>query len=374
MNLFLFAKQFVDMLYPYRGLDYIMVFIALYMIGYQLVLVRPDILHNSTMQDYALILIAMILSGHFLLAQAGFHSYVKVMSAILLYFLGRICYERVLECNRALIVASYLIVYINFFYRLWHLGSGLLRIQDVGGDLYYYDADMAFAVILSTAFIAFLGKTTVYKMITLLLVSPCMVIFSEAGIQTILLFAIYGIILIYLAEKLLRKRKIGSVLLSGLVAFLILCIVLIHLPAFGLLKPESISNLFTNPLIEGENMFRLYKKWSDALQQMWSSGWLYRLFGCGVNRGIESIYIKTVYSVGIIGFTLSMYCIFSSMKQIKHVGDRKMLYLMVTCFVLFLGSGVVNNSLESTQMSWFPFLYMGVVVSIAQEEKKRVQI
>jgi hypothetical protein len=36
---------------------------------------------------------------------------------------------------------------------------------------------------------------------------------------------------------------------------------------------------------------------------------------------------------------------------------------MVSCFVLFLGSGVMNNSLESTQMSWFPFLYMGMTVS-----------
>jgi predicted tellurium resistance membrane protein TerC len=78
MNLFLFAKQFVDMLYPYQGLDYIMVFIALYMIGYQLILVRPNIVHKSTSQDYALALIAIILSVHFLFTRGGYHSYIKV--------------------------------------------------------------------------------------------------------------------------------------------------------------------------------------------------------------------------------------------------------------------------------------------------------
>lgn len=132
MNLFLFAKQFVDMLYPYRGLDYIMVFIALYMIGYQIVLARTDVVRNSTLQDYIFVLIAMILSGHFIFTRNGFHPYVKVLSAILIYFLGRICYERVLECNRALVSASYLIIYINFFYRLWKFGAGLLRVHDAG--------------------------------------------------------------------------------------------------------------------------------------------------------------------------------------------------------------------------------------------------
>ncbi len=374
MNLFLFAKQFVDMLYPYRGLDYIMVFIALYMIGYQIVLARTDVVRNSTLQDYIFVLIAMILSGHFIFTRNGFHPYVKVLSAILIYFLGRICYERVLECNRALVSASYLIIYINFFYRLWKFGAGLLRVHDAGGDLYYYDADMAFAVILSTVFIAFLGKTTIYKLVTLLFISPCMVIFSEAGIQTILLFGIYGIILIYLVEKLLRKRKISSMLLCSLVIVLILSIIFVHLPVFGVMQQEWVAHLLTNSLIEGKNMFRLYQSWNVALQQWWNSGWPYRLLGCGVNRGIESIYIKTLYSTGIIGFVLSIYCVFNSVKQIKYVGERRMLYLMVACFVLFLGSGVMNNSLESTQMSWFPFLYMGVVASIAQEKKKGTSI
>lgn len=363
MNLFLFAKQFVDMLYPYQGLDYIMVFIALYMIGYQLILVRPNIVHKSTSQDYALALIAIILSVHFLFTRGGYHSYIKVLSAILLYFLGRICYERVLECNRALVLSSYLIIYINFFYRLWNLSSELFHVQNVGGDLYYYDADMAFAVILSVIFIAFLAKTTFYKMVTLLFVAPCMVIFSEAGIQTILLFCVYAIILVYFVEKLLRKRKIGSLLLGALVTVLIFCIVFIHLPAFGVLNQERIASLFSNSLLNGKNMFRLYRKWNDALRQMWGNGWIHRLFGFGVNRGIESIYIKTVYSTGLIGTAASIYLAFSSMKQIKYVEDRRMMYLMVSCFVLFLGSGVMNNSLESTQMSWFPFLYMGMTVS-----------
>ena len=369
MNLFLFAKQFVDMLYPYQGLDYIMVFIALYMIGYQLILVRPNIVHKSTLQDYTLVLIAIILSVHFLFTRGGYHSYIKVLSAILLYFLGRICYERVLECNRALVLSSYLIIYINFFYRLWNLSFKLFHVQNVGGDLYYYDADMAFAVILSVIFIAFLAKTTFYKMVTLLFVAPCMVIFSEAGIQTILLFCIYAIILIYLAEKLLRKRKVGSLLLWMLVIALISCIVLIHLPAFGVLNQERIASLFSNSLLNGKNMFRMYQRWNDAIRQMWESGWMHRLFGLGVNRGIESIYIKTIYSTGIIGTAASIYFIFSSMKRIKYVENRRTMYLMVSCFILFLGSGVMSNSLESTQMSWFPFLYMGMTVSATGRQR-----
>ena len=39
--------------------------------------------------------------------------------------------------------------------------------------------------------------------------------------------------------------------------------------------------------------------------------------------------------------------------------------------VLLLGSGVTVNSIESTQMSWFPLLFSGMVVSSVQVEKEK---
>ena len=39
--------------------------------------------------------------------------------------------------------------------------------------------------------------------------------------------------------------------------------------------------------------------------------------------------------------------------------------------VLLLGSGVTVNSMEYTQMSWFPLLFAGMVISSVQVENEK---
>ena len=60
--------------------------------------------------------------------------------------------------------------------------------------------------------------------------------------------------------------------------------------------------------------------------------------------------------------------IISIMYYVMKVDDRKTFYLAVILAVLLLGSGVTVNSMESTQMSWFPMLFAGMVISSVQVE------
>ena len=57
------------------------------------------------------------------------------------------------------------------------------------------------------------------------------------------------------------------------------------------------------------------------------------------------------------------------MYYVVKVNDRKTFYLAVIMAVLLLGSGVTINSMETTQMSWFPLLFAGMVISSVQEER-----
>ena len=58
------------------------------------------------------------------------------------------------------------------------------------------------------------------------------------------------------------------------------------------------------------------------------------------------------------------------MYYVVKVEDRKTFYLAVILAVLLLGSGVTVNSMEVTQMSWFPLLFSGMVISSVQVEKE----
>lgn len=363
MNLFLFAKQFVDLLYPYHILDYIMVGIAFFMLGYQIILIRPDFRKTVQLPDCILIILAIMTTIRYVCAATEFMAYAKIMSAFLLYFLGRVYYERVQECGKVLVLSSYFVIYLNFGYRIWKQGITFWQMRNMQGDLYYCDTDMGFAMILATVFIVFLAKNTVLKLITILVIAPYMVLFSEAGIQAVLMIVTYGIFLIYVIEIALRKKKLGSVLLTGLLAVLLVCILFVHLPAMGMMPQEWIAKVFSNHFLSGENMYVRYERWKSALSLVCSHNTSGILFGTNFIVDVDSMYVKIFCTLGITGIILSVIFLLTLLTRIRYIEDRKTYYLVVGLILLFLGSGVIGNGLESTQMSWFPFLYMGMAVS-----------
>lgn len=373
MTFFLFIKQFVDILYQYRTLDYIMVVMVFFMLIYQIALVRPDFRKRFMLTDGIVALLGLLLTSTFLRSGNGYQIYFKVMSAFLIYFVGRVYYDRIKECYGTLTFASYLIVYLNFAVRIVHFGSGLLRVTDAGGDLYFYDTDMAFAMILSMVFITMFGKNSVFKLITVFMVCPYMVYFSDAGIQVILMIVVYAIIGIYLMELALRNRKLADILLSLMIAGLLCTVVVIYLPVLGLDNSKILGGLFNNRFLNENNMYIRYADWKKILDDCRGQGLLTGLFGMdiGAEISIKSLYIKIFYSLGYVGLGLSLLLIISIMYYVTRVEDRKTFYLAVIMAVLLLGSGVTINSMESTQMSWFPLLFAGMVISSVQVDREK---
>ena len=54
-----------------------------------------------------------------------------------------------------------------------------------------------------------------------------------------------------------------------------------------------------------------------------------------------------------------------------QVEDRKTYYVTVLLAIMLLGTGLLNNSLEATQMSWYPMMFAGMVVSSVQAERRK---
>ena len=194
---------------------------------YQVALVRPDIRKNVTLADAIVILLAFLLTMTFVRSQSGYQIYFKVMSAFLIYFVGRIYYDRIKECYGALVASSYIIVYASLTERIHRFGLALGTLRNADGGFYFYDTDMAFAMILAMVFIAMFGKNSVLKLFTIFVVCPYMVLFSDAGIQVMLMLVIYVIIAIYVMELIFRKKKMFNLLLTFIVLGLIAVVVFI---------------------------------------------------------------------------------------------------------------------------------------------------
>ena len=54
---------------------------------------------------------------------------------------------------------------------------------------------------------------------------------------------------------------------------------------------------------------------------------------------------------------------------IVRVNDRKTFYMCIMMAVILLGTGVTVCSMDFTQMSWFPMMFAGMVVSSVQVER-----
>lgn len=372
MTLFLFVKQIVDMLYQYRMLDYLMVIWVLLLLCYQTALVRPDFKEKITVADGIVLALCVLLTVNFLRTRGGYQIYFKVLSAFLMYFVGRIYYDRVKECYGALVTASYLIVFISFLERIYRFGFSLGKVRDAGGGFYFYDTDMAFAMILAMVFIAMMGKNSVLKLITVFGICPYMVFCSDAGIQAMLMLTVYIIMTIYVMEAVLRKKKVFDSLLSMVIVGLVGLVIFLYLPVFGIDNAVLLENMFQSRFLNNGNMNARYAAWKEVIAVMEGGSVIQNMFGRGMGEElvIDSLYIKIYYALGVTGLILAGMLITSVMYYVTKVRDRKTFYLMVIMAVMLLGTGVTVNSMESTQMSWFPFLFAGMVVSSVREEKE----
>lgn len=371
MSVFLFLKQIVDVLYPYHWLDYMMVIMVGVALIYQILLVRPNVKKSITTSDILIVLMVILLSVSFLKDIDAYGVYVKVLSAFLMYFVGRIYYERIKECTGALVTSAYLIVYMNFFYRLYQVGmSGIFKVTNAGGDLYYYDTDMAFAMILAISFIGMYGRNILGKYITIFLVCPYMVSFSDAGIQKILLVVILFLMFLYMLEKVTGKKRITNSLILICILGLLCLIVALILPVFMGENDINLGGFANGSILNKKNMYARYEQWQGILTGLEGADLVTKLFGINLLIQAGSLYLKTLYSLGIMGILLLVAFIVSVIYYVVQIEDRKTFYVMVLLTVMLLGTGATVDSMEATQMSWFPMMFAGMVISSVQNGRK----
>lgn len=363
MSIFLFLKQIVDMLYLYHFLDYVMVGMALIALIYQLILVRPSLKKEICFTDVTVLGLGLIIFIHYLECPAGNHEVMmKIGSAFLLYYVGRIYHERLEECSSALVVSSYIVVYANLIHRIAFFHDVFWNVEDARGDLFFNDTDLGFGLLIAFIFLTMYARNGIMKLVTVFLVIPTLLFNSCAGVQKILFFTILVLILIYVLEIMGVPRKTSNGILLTNVLGLFALIVFLILPVFTG-KVNLLYEILEGNWISPSKFTEKFTEWNKTVEQLRQSPVIGKLFGISLVNRPNNQYVATLYTTGWVGIGISILYLFSVLANIIRIEDRKAFYVWTMITILFVGSSILNNCMEFTQCSWFFMMYGGMVVS-----------
>ena len=395
MAAFLFLKQIVDMFYRYKILDYGMVVLC---VGLLCMKIWKDKIYLHLKEflcpaDFAVVALMLVYVGAFLRYPAAYGTFFKVESAFLVYFLGRVYGREIMKYGKVLAVAGYIAVYLNFFYRFYLFGFRLFLQpgeEDLlnRGGLYYYKTDLAVAIIIAMIFIYMFSEIKVLKWFTILPVCGYMVLYSGARMQQAVIVVVYGLIILHEIERLKNKKIIlgakcvRTISIALVVIIVCLFIVLEFFPFEMYEEKVALSADWTNSIIE-RIMHSRQAVWWGILQYFSEQSLFTKMLGIdleteylhnSVGVRAHSMYIKQIYATGYAGCLLLWYLVSNILKKLSKEENRKLFYIVIMLWAMFMGSGLTIESMEYTQMSWFPMLFAGMLFSEkSTEDNKKAQ-
>lgn len=387
MSFFLTVKQFVDVLYQFKILDYGMVVFAVGLLCYKVVKDKfyIDIKQKICVADIMVVFLTVFFTFSFLRDMSFYASFFKITSAWLVYFLGRVYGEQLLEYGKYLGIVGYVVIYANLLYRMYLFGGIFVEDDKIGlldtGSLYYYKTDLAVGIIIASVFVYIYGKNQWIKWFTLIPVIGYIIFYSKARMGMITLVIEYALIAFVELNK--RKkiqvkyrdiwRKIFIVGIWGVV-FVVLIGIQTWVKGNTTFKPYRIDENGNIPLLE-----RIFHSrhviWWEVSQYFSEQSFFTRLVG--IDLGTEylhneaaapmhSLYFKILYSVGYLGVIVFTGFATSLLHQLSKSKSWKLTYLTLAFFIVFAIIGITAESIASTQMSWFMMLYAGAVFSTTE--------
>lgn len=400
MNIFLICKQLTDMIYELKVLDYIMVVFAILLIIYAFV--KKKIYSNLRdfiiWPDLIVVVIAILYTLAFLRSpENAFNQYVKTATAFLIYFLGRSWGDDILKNSKSLVVASYLVIYVNALYRIYEFvmsffTTELLPRQNFdfydAGALYYYKTDLAVGVIVAMIFIYGMAKESIFKYITIFPVTGILVFSCSARMGQLILVLIY----VFFIIDNYRTRKEKNWHITNKAINIVILIVSLLITVFLVLIQVTAIHNYTyegmNISLHWDNIWEnlLHARevvWWNAMNYFSNQPFIVR--ATGVDLWSERIrnqydirfhchYLKVIYAIGYIGAYTFVVYIWMLAKALLVKKGHEIKVMTIAFWIMLLLMSFSMEAFEYTQMTWYPFIFAGAVMSgkklLPEKEKK----
>lgn len=393
MNIFFIAKQIVDILYEFSILDYGMLIFAAGLFIYRFVskkiykslkefVIWPDIIVFLLMLVYVYVIIRH--------PENSYKPFVKTMSAFTIYFLGRVFGKEIADKSTGVALVSYIIVYANLIMRFVEYFHEKLTGQFLprqtwnfvaSGALYMYKTDLALALTITSIFIYAYAKKNWFKYFTIFIVTTAVIFSTTARMGQLifiieLLFIIYCELRKYLAGKGKKLFHISEKLIVTVGIFVMIFITVFFVSLqFSIVHERRYEDLglTDEQIYKYQDLFHArHVVWWNALNYYSNQDFHTRAVGIDLwsesqlnyeNDRFHCLYMKMIYSVGYIGTYLFFIFLTMTFVSISRLKGFKIKYLTIAFLMMFLLIGISMEALEYTQMTWYPFAFVGAVMT-----------
>lgn len=393
MGLFLMLRQVVDTLHEFRVLDYLICAYAVFLIIYKSIKVKiyKNILSKVDLIDLIVGALCILYFCAYVRNRNGFSPFVKTESAFMVYFLGRLYGDELLKHINKIAIVSYIVVYMNLIMRTieyvhYYTTKTLFSWERFGigngGGFFHYKTDLAIAVVIAVIFIYKSNTKKLMKYITIFPISSIIVFTCNARMGQVTLLVVYFIIF----RDLCKKRDINIINYKKGMQFLFAMLYIFTFIIFVTIQYSSISKSNYLELFSYEEMVKLEKIFHsrhiiiwDNLHYFSKQNFFTRLTGIDlVSDSIHNatgdrahcLYLKLILSVGYIGTLLFIEFLRKLFVNKYYNTSNLFRFLVGSLMIMFLFSGISMESIEYSQMSWFPFIFMGGLVTSAKTNEQ----
>ena len=370
----LFIKPFADMLWQFQAID--IALLVLVVLGLIIGLTHFSV-HFGAIDVVAVLLMTLLLMSY-IRSGSGISVFIKMESAFLLYFFGRVCYKTADKVINSLMIACCLVLLINCAVMVSGGGYQYWGAARTFSGLYYFKTDLASAAILSFTLALFWAKNKVLKLIVFF-TSAGLIVLSNARVYYIALLLVILVYILYRRGASINVRAVLIGLAGGFVALAFLN----WLFSTGIfdqysyigIRFDKLSDLFDASNTQGRNVI-----WAELLNRIGESNLTSKLFGIdlvsdqvfvnGNTYGSHSLYVGLLFNVGIIGlllFSLFEGMTLSSLSAVQKTGGGGYAFFVAALVTTFLLSGISVHTLQYTNTSWIPLFFVGAAVSMCSE-------
>ena len=391
MQIFLFLKQIVDMLYKFQFLDYMMVLLMLGLLG-QCVWnalksnanVQGNIKSYVGMEDVTVLILCLLFCFSFFRDMAGYQKFFKIISGFLLFFLGRMSNISIEKCGKTLALSSYIVVGINLAFCLfgcgfidWAFGANTF----VG--VYYFKTDLAAGMTIAAIFIFFFSAQKILKYITIFAICPVLIFISNSRA----FFFICCLILCFMVFYFIETKRGRPILFSWKVIAIICAVIafsiviMIFLSKSALFQENAWIGMQVNSAVDLLKPDQLnYRNviWKGIMDFFWAQPIWNQIVGFDLYSEIQfnsasadahSTYFRILYAIGYSGCIAFGTFVLMLIRRLFQLKDRVLYYTMMSLLVLYLLAGMTYITIDSTQYSWLTMFFAGVMVTQTRKQK-----
>lgn len=332
--------------------------------------------------DLFVVIMILLFTISFLKDISYFRDYVKIISAFLLYFLGRYYVDDADIISRTLSCAFLCAFVINVIYCILGFGTVIWGNALTYRGLYFFKTD--FTAMIAYFLLFYFIKKRKYNILDyiLLFMAGYFTILANTRIYYLIFALLLCLILMYKNDQKLISVKNCMLICSFAVIGVLGVMILPRLSIFAdrqmiSLKINSVADLFNASNTQGRN-----KIWTTLFTAFFDQNILTQLLGAelsfndkfgmaGFNE--HSSYVKIVLNTGYIGLLLWVLFVIAILIFIVKEKNKKLSYLCVMLLIVYSIAGITEPVNLFTSTSWFPMLYCGMICGIEKEIKTTKQ-